>query len=279
MGAGYMGPGFGFRNTGPTVGSPEDFANDYEPEDVGGDVDATPRGTIGTNLPYQLVSRAVKVATPETYELYPTSLSAVAGAQMFLELLGGNELIEISRHDLINGYGIKNQPIKDAQIIATQFNAFNIIPLQDTLPNYLDNFPIKLEEKLPSPETRDRKISITTFEIDAGKTTVTTETNNNYQVGDSIMFENFTNTSYNGLRVVQEVISATSFVIPYIADPVLNGFETAKRAIPLNNNVTIDDNGIITIELVNLRPDEFVEVEILYQGQILSDTKYTGGTS
>lgn len=159
-----------------------------------------PEETFDTNPPYELVSRAVKVATPETYELYPTSPDKVAGAQMLLEILGGNELIEISRHDLINGYGIKNQPIKDAQVIATQFNAFNIIPLQDTLPNYLDNFPIKLEEKLP-----------------------------NLAAGES--------------------------------------------------NVTIDDNGIITIELINLKPDELVEVEIFYQGEILDDTIYDGGIS
>jgi hypothetical protein len=43
--------------------------------------------------------------------------------------------------------------------------------------------------------------------------------------------------------------------------------------------VTIDDNGIITIELVNLKPDETVEVEIFYQGEILDDTIYIGGSS
>jgi hypothetical protein len=159
-----------------------------------------PEDTFNTNPPYQLVSKAVKVATPETYELYPTSPDKIVAAQMLLEILGGNELIEISRHDLINGYGIKNQPIKDAQIIATQFNAFNIIPLQDTLPNYLDNFPIKLEEKLPN---------------------------------------------------------------------IFSG----------ESNVTVDSNGIITIELINLRQDELVEVEIFYQGEILDTTTYSEGES
>lgn len=145
-----------------------------------------------------VISNAVKIATPETYELYPTSPSGIVAAQMFLEMLGGNELIEVSRHDLINGYNTKYQPIKDAQVIATQFNAFNIIPLQDTLPNYMDNFPIKLEERIPNT--------------------------------------------------------------------------TSEQP----SNVTIDENGIITIELVNLKPDETVEVEILYQGEILDDTIYTG---
>lgn len=193
MGAGFMGPGFGLRYPVERVAD-EVFDIERKP------LNAVPEQTFDANPPYQLVSKAVKVATPETYELYPTSPSAVVGAQIFLELLGGNELIEISRHDLINGYGVKNQPIKDAQIIATQFNAFNIIPLQDTLPNYLDNFPIKLEEKLPN----------------------------------------------------------------LAAD---------------ESNVTIDDNGIITIELINLKPDELVEVEILYQGEILDDTIYDGGIS
>ena len=196
MGAGYMGPGFGLRYPTMKVGSDEDFANDYVKEDVS----PIPQQSVYPDSNYQLVSKAVKVATPETYELYPTSQSAIAAAQMFLEPLSGNELIEVSRHDLINGASTKYQPIKDAQIIATQFNAFNIIPLQDTLPNYLDNFPIKLEEKLP-----------------------------NIAAGES--------------------------------------------------NVTIDANGIITIELINIKPDEAVEVEILYQGEILNDTIYGQGES
>jgi hypothetical protein len=193
MAMGYRGPGLGF-NPGLKVGSYEDFANDYVQEEKK-EITATPNQGIGQiNVP--VISSGVKIATPETYELYPTSPSGILATQMFLEMLGGNELIELSRHDLINGFNTKYQPIKDAQIIATQFNAFNIIPLQDTLPNYMDNFPIKLEERLP-----------------------------NIAAGES--------------------------------------------------NVTIDDNGIITIELVNLKPDETVEVEILYQGEILSDTIYS----
>jgi len=189
MGAGYMGPGFGLRYPVETIGSDDDFRKDVKPKPDQGTVQ-----NIATTT--TVVSSGVKIATPETYELYPTSPSGIVAAQMFLEMLGGNELIELSRHDLINGFNTKYQPIKDAQIIASQFNAFNIIPLQDTLPNYMDNFPIKLEERLP-----------------------------NIAAGES--------------------------------------------------NVTIDANGIITIELVNLKPDETVEVEILYQGEILSDTIYS----
>lgn len=198
MGMGYMGPGFGLR-PGMRVGSDDDFARDYVPEEKK-EVRAIPEQGIG-QISVPVISGGVKVATPETYELYPSSVERVVAAQMFLEMLGGNELIELSRHDLINGFNTKYQPIKDAQIVATQFNAFNIIPLQDTLPNYMDNFPIKLEERIPNT--------------------------------------------------------------------------TADQP----SNVTIDDNGIITIELVNLKPDETVEVEIFYQGEILDDTIYIGGSS
>lgn len=194
MGAGYMGPGFGLRYPVETIGSDDDFRKDVQPKPEQGTVQ-----NIATTT--TVVSSGVKIATPETYELYPTSPSGILAAQMFLEMLGGNELIELSRHDLINGFNTKYQPIKDAQIVATQFNAFNIIPLQDTLPNYMDNFPIKLEERIPNT-TPDQP-----------------------------------------------------------------------------SNVTIDDNGIITIELVNLKPDETVEVEIFYQGEILDDTIYIGGSS
>jgi len=194
MAMGYRGPGFGLKYPLETVGSDDDFSKDVQPKPDQGTVQ-----NIATTT--TVVSSGVKIATPETYELYPTSPSGIVAAQMFLEMLGGNELIELSRHDLVNGFNTKYQPIKDAQIIATQFNAFNIIPLQDTLPNYMDNFPIKLEERIPNT--------------------------------------------------------------------------TADQP----SNVTIDDNGIITIELVNLKPDETVEVEIFYQGEILDDTIYIGGSS
>ena len=192
------------KNPVNPIGSFEDYPDEIvfgiNPP-LGRKVSPVPNEGIGQDRFIPVVSSAVKVATPETYELYPSSPEKIVAAQIFLEMLGGNELIEISRHDLINGYNTRYQPIKDAQIIATQFNAFNIIPLQDTLPNYLDNFPIRLEERIPST-TSDQP-----------------------------------------------------------------------------SNVTIDANGIITIELVNLKPDETVEVEIVYQGQILSDTIYDTGAS
>lgn len=163
-------------------------------------VRSTPEQPVVSSPGTSPLASGTKVASPETYELYPTSPSAIVAAEMFLESLGGNELIEISRHDLINGINTRYQPIKDSRFVATQFNAFNIIPLQDTLVNYLDNFPIKLEDKIPS-----------------------------LAEGES--------------------------------------------------NVTIDNNGLITIELTNLKPDELVEVEILYQGEILDDTIYVGDNS
>jgi hypothetical protein len=192
MAMGYMGPSPVMRNVDENSDRQEIIIDSFQNQRP---IKAKPEtGSNQSNIP--IVSRGVKVATPETYELYPTSPEKIVAAQIFLEMLGGNELIELSRHDLINGLNTKYQPIKDAQIIATQFNAFNIIPLQDTLPNYMDNFPIRLEERIP-----------------------------NFAEGES--------------------------------------------------NVTIDANGIITIELINLRPDETVEVEILYQGEILSDTIYS----
>ena len=205
---GYMGPGFGLRDPRnlPDGMTPEELqanrvGNNFNLDayrDQWGVIGAVPEESFAYIPPTtNVVSNGVKVATPETYELYPTSPEKIVASQLFLEMLGGNELIEVSRHDLINGVNTKYQPIKDAQIIATQFNAFNIIPLQDTLPNQLDNYPIKLEERLP-----------------------------NIAAGES--------------------------------------------------NVTIDADGIITIELINLKPDETVEVEVLYQGEILNGTIYGG---
>ena len=73
MGAGYMGPGFGLRYPVETIGSDDDFRKDVQPKPEQGTVQ-----NIATTT--TVVSSGVKIATPETYELYPTSPSGILAA-------------------------------------------------------------------------------------------------------------------------------------------------------------------------------------------------------
>jgi hypothetical protein len=95
----------------------------------------------------------VKVATPELVALSNKTLEAEYMADLIFEDIGGQELINISRNDIINGQNILYQPIKNVSSIFFQYNPQNILKLQDTSATYFNNFPIRLEQKIPNVGT------------------------------------------------------------------------------------------------------------------------------
>lgn len=68
---------------------------------------------------------------------------------LVLENIGGHELINIARHDTINGQNIVYQPIRDLPIIQQKNNPNNVINLQQTEKQYFAGFPIDLSSKIP----------------------------------------------------------------------------------------------------------------------------------
>ena len=63
------------------------------------------------------------------------------------EDIGGHELINIARNDIVNGQTVSYQPIKNLTTINQQYNPNNIVSLQNTSDKYFANFSIKLETK------------------------------------------------------------------------------------------------------------------------------------
>ena len=72
---------------------------------------------------------------------------------LIFENIGGHELINIARNDIINGQQVSYQPIKNLSSIQQQYNPNNILSVQATSDKYFSNFPIKLENKIPTPGT------------------------------------------------------------------------------------------------------------------------------
>ena len=93
---------------------------------------------------------SVKIATPDlkvfSDELIPIEIMT----DLIFEDIGGTELINISRNDLINGQNTLYQPIKNISSIFFQYNPNNILGLQDTSDTIFKNFPIKLSNKVPN---------------------------------------------------------------------------------------------------------------------------------
>jgi LysM repeat protein len=91
----------------------------------------------------------VKTASIDTVLFNDDDLPIEVMADLIFENIGGQELINISRNDIINGQKISYQPIKNISSIEQQYNSKNIIGIQSTSDKYFNNFSIKLENKVP----------------------------------------------------------------------------------------------------------------------------------
>jgi hypothetical protein len=71
-------------------------------------------------------------------------------SDLIFEDIGGQELINIARNDIVNGQTISYQPIKNLSSLQQQYNPNNILSLQQTSDKYFANFSIKLDERIPT---------------------------------------------------------------------------------------------------------------------------------
>lgn len=92
----------------------------------------------------------VKTAPIDTILFDDESVSIDQMADLIFEDIGGQELINIARSDIINGQKILHQPIKNLSSIQQRYNPNNILSLQQTSNKYFAGFSIKLEDKIPN---------------------------------------------------------------------------------------------------------------------------------
>lgn len=119
-------------------------------------VKAPKRDTISAepNAPASLkalsAEPAVKTAPIDTILFNDDLVPIEIMFDLILEDIGGQELINIARNDIINGQQISYQPIKNLSSIQQQYNYKNILGIQNTSDKYFSNFSIKLENKIPN---------------------------------------------------------------------------------------------------------------------------------
>ncbi len=113
-------------------------------------VEATP------NLPIPNASTAsegVLAASKDIFVITDESLPIEIMTDLVFEDIGGQEIINISRSDIVSGQNVIYQPIKNLTSLNYQYNPQNIISLQDTLESYFKKFPIQLDKKIPTVGT------------------------------------------------------------------------------------------------------------------------------
>lgn len=74
---------------------------------------------------------------------------------LLFESVAGQELINIARHDMVNGQTVAYRPIKNLSAIAIQYSPQNLLSLQNPSTTYFNSFPIKLESKIPEGDTQN----------------------------------------------------------------------------------------------------------------------------
>jgi hypothetical protein len=91
----------------------------------------------------------VKPATPDIILFNDDAVPIEIMTDLIFENIGGQELINIVRSDLVNGQNVLYQPIKNLSNVYFQYNPQNILSLQDIDSNYFKKFPINFNSKIP----------------------------------------------------------------------------------------------------------------------------------
>ncbi len=91
-----------------------------------------------------------KTAPIDTVLFDDDSVPIEVMADLIFENIGGQELINIARNDIINGQKVSYSPIKNLTSIQQQYNPNNIVSLQSTSDKYFANFPIDIDKKIPN---------------------------------------------------------------------------------------------------------------------------------
>lgn len=112
------------------------------------EINATP------NLPKLVIPESVEVknvkpATPDVILFNDESVPIEVMTDLIFENIGGQELINIVRSDIVNGQDVIYQPIKNLSSVYFQYNPQNILGLQDVDFNYFKKFPINFANKVP----------------------------------------------------------------------------------------------------------------------------------
>ena len=91
----------------------------------------------------------IKIATPDLIQFGEEAVPIEYMTDLLFEQIGGQEIISISRNDIVNGQTVLYRPIKNVPQLAATFSPLNMFASIDDTNSYFKNFTIKLDEKIP----------------------------------------------------------------------------------------------------------------------------------
>jgi hypothetical protein len=137
------------NSSGQTYGSGSSLTTSTYTSPAPTPTPATP-ATVSPAVVAAVVAPPVKTAPIDTVLFNDDEVPIEVMSDLIFEDIGGHELINIARNDIINGQDISYQPIKNLTSVQQQYNPNNILSVQSTSDKYFSNFAIKLENKVPN---------------------------------------------------------------------------------------------------------------------------------
>ena len=190
------------------------------------------------------VYRGTKEADPDLILFDDASLPIDILTDLLFENIGGQEILSVSRNDLLNGQNVRYQIISNLGLLAQEYNSRNMFKVPGTLADFFNNFAISFLERVPRSGTAPAP----------------------YYVGAE---------NSNG---------CTGFpVLDRRDDTLIQCFTSlteARNAIdndlaPYRDTVYSDiTTGDIVIDVENMRNNERVEIEVLTIPNVENDTIY-----
>lgn len=94
-------------------------------------------------------TNSIKAASPDLLTIKQDDVPVDFMTDVLFEDIGGQEILSVSRNDLINGQRVIYSPIKNVSRISQRFNSNTMFPIPETTQSYFNNFAIKLDERTP----------------------------------------------------------------------------------------------------------------------------------
>lgn len=138
-------------NTNPTVTDPE-VTNPTDPTDPTDVTSVNPT----PNTPTPGVSseaedaKTYKPATPDLIQLQEEEFPIEVITDLLFEDIGGTEILNIARHDLVSGIDIRYQQISNLAKIENIYGGANLIALQNTSEQVFSKYPLRRYQFIPT---------------------------------------------------------------------------------------------------------------------------------
>lgn len=186
----------------------------------------------------------IKPATPDLIIFDESILPVDIMADLLFEQVGGQEIINIARHDLLNGQRKGYNLISNTDRIATEYGSKNFIRIPGTINEKFDNFGIKFENRVPANGTGPAA-----YYVGAEGTNGCT---------DFPVLDRYDDTLIGCYATYGEAQNAIDNTL------------APQRPIVYSDT----SSGDIVVDVTRMRNNELVDIEVLAAGTLENDTIY-----